>query len=101
MMIYQQKLEQRQLILARLVNIGTDLFAMPATLSLALTKLKANPNDKSPVELADLFCRQARGRVRKQFSGLCHNNDRFTYDLAQKALDSRYSWLEEGIVDPE
>jgi len=101
MMIYQQKLEQRQLILARLVNIGTDLFAMSATLSLALTKLKANPNDKSPVELADLFCRQARGRVRKQFSGLCHNNDRFTYDLAQKALDSRYSWLEEGIVDPE
>ncbi len=101
MMIYQQKLEQRQLVLARLVNIGTDLFSMAATLSLALTRLKANPNDKSPIELADLFCRQARGRIRKQFSGLCHNNDRFTYSVAQKVLKGEYSWLENGIVSPE
>ncbi len=101
MMIYQQKLEYRQLLMARLVNIGTDLFAMASSCSSAVSRYQKNPADKSAVELADLFCRQARGRIRKQFFGLHSNHDRFTYDLAQKALDSRYGWLEEGIVDPE
>ena len=101
MMMYQQKLEHRQLLMSRLVNIGTDLFAMASACSSAVSKVQKNPADKSAVELADLFCRQASSRIRKQFHGLHSNNDRFTYDLAQKALDGRYAWLEAGIIDPE
>jgi len=100
MMIYQQKLERRQLILARLVNIGTDLFAISASCSLALSRCQSNPEDNSS-ELADLFCRQARGRIEKQFRGLYSNNDQFAYKIARDTLDGKHSWLETGIIDPE
>ncbi len=42
---YQQKLERKQLILGRLMEIGTELFVMAATCSYALMKYKENPSD--------------------------------------------------------
>ena len=100
MMIYQQKLERRQLILARLVNIGTDLFAMSATCSLAVSRCQKDPNDNS-AELADLFSRQARARIEKQFRGLYSNSDQFAYKIARDTLEGKHAWLETGIIDPE
>ena len=100
MMMYQQKLERRQLILARLVNIGTDLFAMAATCSMAVSRHQKNPGDNS-AELADLFCRQARSRITKQFRGLHSNSDQFAYKIARDTLEGKHAWLEEGIIDPE
>src|SRR3989338_4241167 len=55
MAVYQQALEQKQEVMTRLVNIGTDLFAMAVTISRALRMRTKNPNDGTPVELADLF----------------------------------------------
>lgn len=100
MAIYQQGLEKKQQILTRLVNVGTDLFAMAVTLSRALSLTSKNPSDQSPVELADLFCRQARKRVERQFRSLFRNDDRFTYYIAQETLKGKYRWLEEGIIEP-
>ncbi len=100
MMKYQQGLERKQQLMTRLVNIGTDLFAMSATCSLALSKVSKNPKDKGPVELADLFCRQARDRIGKQFKNLFSKTDAFAYKIAQKALADEYAWLENDIVDP-
>ncbi len=101
MAIYQEGLEQRQQLLTRLVNIGTDLFAMAATCSRVLRMRSKNPDDTSPVELADLFSRQARARIERDFSRLFRNHDRFTYDIAQETLKGKYRWLESGIIEPE
>lgn len=100
MMIYQQGLEAKQQLMTRLVNVGTDLFAMAATCSKAITQYQANPSDKGPLELADLFCRQARGRVERDFKGLFFNSDKFAYKIAQNTLESKYSWLENDIIQP-
>lgn len=100
MTLYQQGLEKRQMVLTRLVNIGTDLFAMVASCSRAVLLHSKNPSDAGPRELADLFCRQARKRIEKQFRNLFRNDDRFTYSVAQETLKGKYRWLEEGIIEP-
>lgn len=100
MMLYQQGLESKQHIMGRLVNVGTDLFSIAATCARAIMMVQKNPSDKGPVELADLFCRQARGRIGKQFRGLFFNNDKFTDKVAAKTLAGKYPWLVEGIVEP-
>ena len=101
MMLYQQNLESKQQLMTRLVNIGTDLFALAATCSLAIQKYSQNPNDKGSVELADLFCRQARSRIEKHFSRLFINSDAFAYKIAQDVVDGQYAWLENDIIDPK
>ncbi len=100
MTLYQQGLEKKQQLLTRIVNIGTDLFAMAVTCSRAISLLSKNPQDTGPIELADLFSRQARGRIEKQFRTLFRNADRFTYHVAQETLKGKYRWLEEGIIEP-
>jgi len=100
MSIYQQGLEKKQQLLTRFVNIGTDLFGMAVSLSRAAFLSGKNPLDLSSVELADLFCRQAKGRIEKQFRGLFFNDDRFTYQVAQETLKGKYRWLEKGIIEP-
>lgn len=99
MALHQQKLESKQQLMSRLVNIGTDLFAMAATCSRAIKGGQAS-GEGDPVVLADLFCRQARARIEKQFRGLFRNNDSFSYRLAQRVLEGKYSWMENDIIQP-
>jgi alkylation response protein AidB-like acyl-CoA dehydrogenase len=94
------KLERRQAVLFRLVDIGAELFAMCATCVQATARVKANPADTSPVQLADLFCRQSRKRVNDLFKRLFDDTDRDAYRLAQGVLDGQYKWLEQGILPP-
>ncbi|MBI3313587.1 MAG: acyl-CoA dehydrogenase family protein [Candidatus Omnitrophica bacterium] len=100
MMIYQQGLESKQHLMSRLVNAGTDLFAMAAACSRAISMVEKNPSDQSPVELANLFCWQARGRISKQFRHLFINADGFVYKIAQNTLSDKYAWLENDIILP-
>jgi hypothetical protein len=51
-------------------------------------------------ELAGLFCTQARRRADELFHALWSNDDKPSYDAAQKVLAGRYAWLEEGVADP-
>ena len=51
------------------------------------------------VKLADLFCRQARRRVRSIFTGLRRNEDVPTYKFAQEILAGEHRWLERDIVE--
>src|SRR6266540_2790214 len=51
-------------------------------------------------QLADAFCKQARVRISQLFSGLWDNTDALDVRLAKQVLDGRYTWLEEGIIDP-
>ena len=51
-------------------------------------------------ELAGLFCAQARLRAEELFGQLWSNTDAADSALARRVLAGRYSWLEDGIIDP-
>src|SRR6266853_1551292 len=100
MMRFGPKLEQRQAVLFRLVDVGAELFAMASTCARAQWLLKNDPAaGRRAVDLADLFCRQARGRVEAKFHELSHNADTRAYRLAQEVLQSEHRWLERGMVE--
>jgi hypothetical protein len=91
-------LEKKQAVLGRIVEIGAELFMMSAAAVKARRMLEENPADRTPVTLADLFCRQARRRVRTRFDELFDNEDAATYRVARQALAGEMQWLEKGIV---
>lgn len=96
MVKYQQKLELRQLLLGRIIDIGTDLFAMAATCSFAQAKVKETKED-SPLALADYFCSLAERRIEANFAALKDNDDKKTDKLAEQVINKDFRWLEEGI----
>jgi alkylation response protein AidB-like acyl-CoA dehydrogenase len=91
-------LERKQAVLGRIVEIGAELFVMVATAVRAKALVDEDPSDRSPYELADLFCRQARTRIRERFRHMFANNDATTYRVAQEAMKGTFKWLEEGLV---
>src|SRR4051812_17064028 len=95
---WQGRLEKKQAFLGRIVDIGSELFAMSAAVVRA--QMLAEDGERSAIELADLFCRQARGRVDAYFTGLWQNTDALNYQAAQQVLDGRFQWLEDGVLDP-
>ncbi len=56
--------------------------------------------DEAAVELADAFCRQARVRADRLFHELWDNSDESDRVLTHGVLADRYTWLEDGIIDP-
>lgn len=98
MLWYREKLEKRELVLFRLVDAGCDLFAMAASLSRAALLYSQNPQDRTPLMLADLFSRTARKRISGSFRELFVNDDRFAYRAAREVLEGKALWLEEGIL---
>jgi len=100
MVRFGPKLEQRQSVLFRLVDVAAELFAMAATCSRAQGIYQRDPTAGArAVKLADLFCRQARRRVRSKFNGLRRNEDVPTYKFAQEILAGEHRWLERDIVE--
>jgi alkylation response protein AidB-like acyl-CoA dehydrogenase len=94
------KLEKRQGVLFRLVDIGAELFAMAATCSRAQMLYERDRSDDTPLRLADAFCRSARRRVEALFDEVFDNDDKHQYRVAMKVLEGEYAWLESGIIDP-
>ncbi|OLC43360.1 MAG: acyl-CoA dehydrogenase [Gemmatimonadetes bacterium 13_1_40CM_4_65_7] len=100
MVRFGPKLELRQSVLFRLVDVAAELFAMAATCARAQALRARDPAAGArAVRLADVFCRQARRRVRAEFSGLRRNEDVPTYKLAQEILAGEHRWLERDIVE--
>ncbi len=100
MIRFGPKLELRQAVLFRLVDVGAELFAMAATCARAQWLLQRDrASGERAVRLADVFCRQARGRVRAKFNGLWRNEDVPTYKVAQDVLKGEHRWLERGMVE--
>lgn len=97
---HQAKLEKRQVLLAHLMDIGTELFAMSATCAYATAQAK-NEDREGALDLADVFCRQARRRVDEHVRLLGDKNQKAANSLAERLLNGRYSWLEEGVIAAE
>jgi len=96
MVRFGPKLERRQMVLFRGVDIGADLFAMTATCVRA--QMLAQQGNREATELADLFCREARHRIETNFARFYGENDNAIYRVSQHVLAGQHEWLEEGIV---
>ncbi|MEE9217739.1 MAG: acyl-CoA dehydrogenase family protein [Acidobacteriota bacterium] len=116
MVVHGARLEKKQAVLGRLVEIGSELFAMAASCS-RVRMLREHPHAaemapasvgtstaganvaSSVAALADLFCRQARRRINDRFRRLFRNDDVRAYRLAQQVLGEEHLWLEGGVLD--
>jgi len=98
MAAYQARLEKKQMVLGHLVEIGMELFTMAAVCSYTKDASRVSQSDDSARELANLFCRQARRRIRDHFRALHCNDTMSANRVANDVLDNRMRWLEDGIV---
>ncbi|BCJ70467.1 acyl-CoA dehydrogenase [Catellatospora sp. IY07-71] len=92
---WQGRLEHRQAFLGRIVDIGAELFAIAAVCSRA-----GASGRREEIALADLFCRQARGRIVILEHELWHNTDAEDVALAARVLAGDHTDLEQGIIPP-
>jgi alkylation response protein AidB-like acyl-CoA dehydrogenase len=98
---WQARLERKQSVLGRIVDIGAELFAISSAVVYADTLRRERPDRATEaLALADLFCRQARRRADALFAELFDNDDDAAYALAQDVLEGKYTWMEEGVIDP-
>src|ERR1700733_8979652 len=99
---WQGKLERRQGFLGRLVDVGAELFAMSAVCVRAQLDAAEGSGRRGHTgyELADAFCAQARMRCDELFGQLWKNTDSGDAVLARQVLAGRYTWLEQGVLDP-
>lgn len=96
MLIYRAAMQKKQAFLFRIVDIGAELFAMSATVSRAI-KVKKEGTKNAEI-LADIFCANARKRIRQSFKALWSNTDKKQYKLVKEILDDKYLWMEDNII---
>jgi len=98
MVRFGPKLERRQMVLFRAVDIGAELYAMAA----ACVRAQALARQGRPeaLDVAEVFCRGARSRIAALFADLFGRNDVAVYKLASDVLKGKHAWLEDGIIDP-
>lgn len=97
---YQTRLEKEQLLLAHFVDIGTDLFAMAASLARTEHALKTSPDNKALQDMVDLFCVQAKARIRRNFAGVCCNPYKKVGKVSNAMLAGEYNWILTDIINP-
>lgn len=96
MVRFGPKLERRQMVLFRAVDIGAELYAMSAACVRA--QMLSKQGRPEAVALADVFCIEARERIRIHFDQLFGANDPAIYKVAMEVLRGEHAWLEQGIV---
>jgi len=98
MMKYQKKMEAKQSVINRIVDIGVELFAISATCAYADSLIKNDKNKAKAVELADLYCLSARKYIENLFKENSSNLDKDNLRVAKSVLADEYLWMEEDIV---
>ena len=98
MVRFGPRLERKQMVLFRAVDIGAELFAIAA--SCVRAQMLAKQGNTKAVVLADLFCREARVRIDALFDRFYGENDSAIYRVAQQVLRGEHAWLEQGIASP-
>jgi len=98
--VYQTRMERKQGFLFRAVDIAMELFAMAASISHARALLaERHPDGERAVELADLFCRTSRRKVRRLFADLWSNDDARKNRVAASVMKGDHRLLADGLVD--
>jgi len=94
---YKKKLEFEQVILANFVDIGVDLFVMGATLANAESLLSKKSGDQTPNQLADLFCKNARERIERNFAAVKENHNADFQKVADSFMEGKFRWVSRDI----
>ncbi len=98
MVVHGPKLQNKQAFLFRLVDVANELFAMSASVSRAQTMVRQNlPEARKAVDLADLFCKISRRKVRASFKALWNNDDNAQYRVAMDVLKGEHDWMQQGV----
>jgi alkylation response protein AidB-like acyl-CoA dehydrogenase len=93
------RLEKRQALLFRAVDIGADLFAVAAAVSRADGMRRAGkPEAAKAAELAGVFARMMRRRISDHFRAIRSNDDVAKYKTARRVLEGEFAFLEEGLA---
>ena len=95
---HQQRLASKQSILNRIVDVGVELFAIASTCAYADHLIKSGQQKDNALDLADLYCRNARQYIQQQFSESRSNHDAVSLKVAKKVMAKDYAWLENDII---
>lgn len=103
MLRHGPKLERRQGLLFRCIDIGAELFATAAAVARAdmLGRREgdeARAEARAAVRLADSFAAGSRRRVRELFRHIRSNHDTTDYRIAQDIMAGEFTWMERDIV---
>jgi alkylation response protein AidB-like acyl-CoA dehydrogenase len=95
MIVHKAKLQRRQAFLFRTVDVAMEIFAMAACISRVRTmREEHHPHAAEAAALADLFCRNARRKIRRLFGELWRNDDLLKYRIGQTVLKGEQLWFE-------
>ncbi|MAG59512.1 DNA polymerase II [Candidatus Woesebacteria bacterium] len=96
MVIHGPSLDKQQLLLARLSEIGAELFVISASISRAQSLLEEQ-DKKDLLNLVDCIFNNSKIKINQKFRGLKSNNDKNNYSLAKKVLKGDYESLEKIV----
>ena len=98
---YQLGLEKQQLIMACYVDIGTDLFAMAASLSNLENLLKEDPCTYQPFQdVVDLFCQESKKRIQENFKKVSNPLAKKYAKVSTHLLKGSLDAIVTGIIKP-
>ena len=86
-------LEKRQVLLARFVDFGAELYAQVAAVARAEALIAAGAPEEQVRPLVENFCDRSRTKIAEIRRGVRRNADGETYDLAQKFLAGAFPTL--------
>ncbi|MFT4901203.1 MAG: alkylation response protein AidB-like acyl-CoA dehydrogenase [Lentimonas sp.] len=91
MLRHGPKLEREQLLLTRLVSIGTELFALSTACARTQWLIENAPPQvsKQALQTTEYLCIRGRQRIRQYFSDLHLPSDHKGYQLARKLLKTQ------------
>lgn len=98
MLKHGPNLEKEHILLSRLVDIGTELFVVSATVAKAQQDYDQKKRD-DVLELTDVYVAHAKETVKALFQQLHHKGDKKAYKLAQKVIEGQMPNLFSGISD--
>ena len=83
-------------VVFRAVDVANELFAMASSVTRAYAlRQRGAAEAESAGQLAELFCRGARRKVRRLFRDLWSNDDSFKYSVGKAVLEGEHLWLED------
>lgn len=101
MVIHRAKLEHRQELLFRAVDVAIELFVLTVTICRARRLSETATRElaaEGAIELADVFARGARDRIAAKLRGLWRNDDKARYHVGRALLAGKYEWIEGDII---
>lgn len=95
MVRYGPTLDKQQLLLGRLVEIGTELFIISVCALRVDLLLKQQPEKKSEyAQLMNVVFNQSKLKIENNFRAMRKNNDKRNYSLCKKILTGDFKFLE-------